>query len=272
MRSVPSQKTRIKKTAASRSTNPRPQESADTPKSALVQQNGSTNSGSTGINQLKPAKRTRNRVPMLQRERILQKSIAGKGITQIAREEGRNRETIARIVNGDQVQELVKRMRAEVYGLAYDAIVTVRHALQKQKDPRIAYKLLTDIGAIPLPAEAAANAVQARQPEPEELTSYERSIALDESGQINRILLGMARHATERAAMFDQALESADEVWHCRTVVALLDEMTYGQFRRVTDSDPEEYERLKKLADDILEGKRGMTDKEIVAVRKKYSE
>jgi hypothetical protein len=260
------------KTNSANATVPRFPKSVEAPKSAQIQQIGATDSVSTGLNQLKPAKRTRNRVPLPQRERILQKSIAGKGITQIAREEGRNRETIARIVNGDQVQELVKRMRAEVYGLAYDAIAALRHALREEKDARLGYRLLMDIGAIPLAAEAEANAAQAREPEPEELTPYERAFAMDESGQINRIKLGFARHGQEMAALFGWSEPTADEIWRMRTVAALLDEMTYGQFHRMTDSDPEERERLKKLVDDILEGKRAMTDKEIVAVQKKYCE
>jgi hypothetical protein len=59
-------------------------------------------------------------------------------------------------------------MKAEVYGLASDAVAAVRHALQEQKDARIGYRLLMDIGAIPLPAEAQADTVQVRQPEPKE--------------------------------------------------------------------------------------------------------
>src|SRR6266478_1989703 len=104
-------------------------------------------------NQLKPAKRTRNRVPLPQRERILQKFVAGKNITQIAREENRNRESVARIVNGGEIRELVQRMRAELYGLAYASIDAVRHGLQQEKDWRLGYRLLTDIGVILSPAE-----------------------------------------------------------------------------------------------------------------------
>jgi len=251
---------------------PRSRKSAATQKSVPVQEIDATNSGSTGVNQLKPAKRTRNRVPLPQRERILQKSIAGKSVTQIAREENRNRETVARIVNGAEVRELVRRMRSEVYGLANDAVATVRHALQEQKDARVGYKLLMDIGAIPLPAEAEANAVQAREPEPEELTPFQRAAAEDESGEINPIRLGLARFTEKRSKMLGIQMPKPCEVWHCRTVSALLDELTNGQTLHMTSSDSEEYNRLKGLAEEILQGKRTITDKEIIAVRKRYSE
>jgi hypothetical protein len=163
-------------------------------------------------------------------------------------------------------------MRAEFYGLAYEAIAALQYGLQVEKDARLGYQVLRDTGVIPSPAEAEANATQARQPEPEELTPFERAAAQDESGEINRILLGFARHGQEMAALFGWSEPTVDEVWRMRTVAALLDEMTYGQFHRIMDSDPEERERLKKLAEDILKGKRAMTDKEIVAVRKKYNE
>jgi hypothetical protein len=263
------------KTNSADSTVPRSRKSDDSLKTKSLKQPCKGNRESkleTRLNQLKPSKPTRNRVPPPQRERILQKFVAGKNITQIAREESRNRESVARIVNGDEIRELVKRMRAELYGLAFDAIVAIRHALREEKDGRIGYRLLMDIGAIPLPAEAEANAVQAIQPQPEELTPYERAIAQDKSGQINRTGLGFARAVEERAAIFGLSLPTAGELWRHRTVAALLDEMTDGQFHHITDSDPEERDRLKKLVDDVLQGKRAMTDKEIVAVQKKYSD
>jgi DNA-binding CsgD family transcriptional regulator len=104
MRSHSLRKSVSAKTNSADSTVPRSPKSADAPKTALVQQIGATNSESAGINQLKPAKRTRNRIPLAQRERILQESVAGKSITQIARKENRNRETVARIVKGDEIR------------------------------------------------------------------------------------------------------------------------------------------------------------------------
>jgi hypothetical protein len=263
------------KTISSNSTAPRSQKSDDLLKTTSIQRAGTAHQtcvAETSVNQHKPAKRTRNRVPPPQRERMLQKYVAGKSVALIAREEHRNRETVTRIVRGDEIQELVQRMRAEFYGLAFDAIEAVRHTLQQQKDGRVGYRLLMDIGAIPRPEEAEANAFQARQPDPEELTTYERIAAQDESGRINPWQLALVKIAEERDAIYGTSSLSltTDEILHNRTVVALINEMTGGENLNISLSSSIEWNRLKALAEDVLQGKRAVTDKEIVAVRKQY--
>jgi len=156
--------------------------------------------------------------------------------------------------------------------MAGDAIDAVRHALREQKDARVGYQLLRDIGAVPRFAEAESNAIQAMQPEPEELTPYEQAAAQDETGRINPILLGLMRVAQERSAVFGFSMPTVDEIWRNRTVAALINEMTGGQALSISLADGVELNRPKKLAEDVLRGKRAMTDQEIVAVRKKYSD
>lgn len=107
----------------------------------------------SGANQHKPAKWTRNRVPPPQRERILQKYVEGKSITDISKEEGRNRETVAKIVRGTEMQEYVRKMRERWFGLGPQAISAVEHQLTEQKDGRLGYQLLESIGVIPSPEE-----------------------------------------------------------------------------------------------------------------------
>jgi hypothetical protein len=107
----------------------------------------------SGANQHKPAKRTRNGVPPPQRERILQKYVEGKSITDISKEEGRNRETVAKIVRGTEMEEYVRTMRERWFGLGQDAISAVEHALTEQKDGRLGFQLLESIGVIPSPEE-----------------------------------------------------------------------------------------------------------------------
>jgi hypothetical protein len=97
----------------------------------------------------KPSKSTRNRIPPPQRERILQKYIAGKSLVQISQEENRNRETVSRVVRSDEMREHVHRMREAFYGLADSALVALRHALEVEKDGQLAYKIFSDIGIIP---------------------------------------------------------------------------------------------------------------------------
>jgi hypothetical protein len=106
-----------------------------------------------GLNQHKPAKRTRNRIPPPQRMRVLQKYAAGKSIVEIGREEGRNRESITKIGRSDEMREHVHRMREVFYGLADSALVAMRHALEVEKDGQLAYKILADIGAVPTAVE-----------------------------------------------------------------------------------------------------------------------
>jgi hypothetical protein len=199
----------------------------------------------------------------------LQKYVAGKSVALIAREENRNRESVTRIVRGDEVQALVREMRAQFYGLAFDAIDAVRHTLQ-QKDGRLGYRILMDVGAVPAPAEAEANSFQARQPSPEELTPYERVAAQDESGRIHPWGLALVHLAQERNKVFDTSLLTTDEILHNRTITALINEMTGGQCLNISLSSSIEWNELKTLAEDVLQGKKAFSDKEIVAVRKQY--
>ncbi len=204
MRSVPSRKTQIKKTAASRSTNQRSQKSADAPKSALVQQIGATNSGSTlepCINQLKPAKRMRNRVPPPQRERILGKYITGKSITDISKEEERNRETVARIVHGPEMQEYVRTMRERFYGLGGDAISAIQHTLQQENDGRLGFQVLASIGVIPSPEERQLLAAS--------LAATGSDEEAEEAG-VKRYLGLMMEHAIEVNSLFGRRCPELD--------------------------------------------------------------
>ena len=106
-------------------------------------------SSDVGINQHKPAKRSRDRIPPPQRARILQHYIAGKSVAEISSEENRNRETVTRIVRSDEMREYVIRTREAFYGLGDSAIAALRHALEKKRDGNLAYKILTDLGVVP---------------------------------------------------------------------------------------------------------------------------
>jgi len=100
-----------------------------------------------------PATNPRTRVPAPQRVRVLQKFATGKSIVQIAREEKRNRETVARIVHSDEMNDYVRQMREKFYGLADLAIAAVQHALAEERDAQVGYRILLDTGVIPSPDE-----------------------------------------------------------------------------------------------------------------------
>lgn len=103
----------------------------------------------TSQNQPKPAKQPQTRIPSPQVARIINKFIRGQSQREIARVEGRDRETIARIVRSNEVQLYVARLRMDYIGLGSEAINTMGKVLRKGKDPRTAHQLLSDIGAVP---------------------------------------------------------------------------------------------------------------------------
>lgn len=103
----------------------------------------------SSISRHNPAKTTKQRVPPPQRERILQRYVAGESIVKISREEHRNRETVTRIVRSEDMERFVRAMREQLYGLAGDALVALRHSLREKKDGRLAIDVLSAIGVIP---------------------------------------------------------------------------------------------------------------------------
>ena len=107
-----------------------------------------------------PATNPRTRVPAPQRVRVLQKYATGKSIVQIAREENRNRETVARIVHSDEMNEYVRQMREKFYGLADLAIAAVQYALAEERDAQVGYRILLDTGVIPTAEERLAAQVR----------------------------------------------------------------------------------------------------------------
>jgi len=90
-------------------------------------------------------------VPAPQAERIKQKFVQGYSIRKISREEGRARQTIVRIVRSEDVQNFVKQMQEELWGLIPAAIGALRHELEANKNSQLAYQIIRDIGVF-LPA------------------------------------------------------------------------------------------------------------------------
>jgi len=211
-----------------------------------------------GISQHNPSKKTRHRVPEPQRLRIMQKYARGESIVQIAKEERRNRETITKIVRSDEMQAFVRQMREEFYGLAFDAMKSLRLAIQNNDDPRIAYQLLRDTGIIPTEHERDQMARAYR--DPSALSPFQRTV------------LGLAAIAEETSRNFGGDLPTADEMRHNLRISKIIDVMTGGRSLEISLSDSIESNLLKELAEDVLGGKRTMDDDEILAAKEKYSE
>jgi hypothetical protein len=47
------------------------------------------------------------------------------------------------------MQSFVQEMRERFYGLVPDALATIEYALREQRDARIAYEILRDVGVVP---------------------------------------------------------------------------------------------------------------------------
>lgn len=103
------------------------------------------------------------RIPAPQIERIKQRHIMGQSQREIARAEGRSRPTIKRIVKSEEMLAYIQEMRERFFGLAPDALATIECALREQKDARIAYDILRDVGVAPRRGESLQ--LPARTPE-----------------------------------------------------------------------------------------------------------
>ena len=80
---------------------------------------------------LSTQKTTRNRIPRLQKLRIVQKSCLGMSQTTIAKSEGICRESVNRIVNHSQeAEQFREEMRARWLALAEPAIECLRKKLE----------------------------------------------------------------------------------------------------------------------------------------------
>lgn len=86
-------------------------------------------------------------VSQLERQRILARHHSGQSLRRISREEGRARQTVTRIARSIDTQAEIEEMRRRYWGLAPDALNSVRRAIQN--DPWFAITFLRHIGVIP---------------------------------------------------------------------------------------------------------------------------
>jgi hypothetical protein len=103
----------------------------------------------TSQNQPDPTKKPRTNVPPPQVARVIKRFISGQSLRKIAREEKRDRETVRRLVQADEVREYVLKLREEFYGLGSDAVDAVLHQLQVEKNGRLGLEILKGIGVVP---------------------------------------------------------------------------------------------------------------------------
>ena len=105
--------------------------------------------------QHKPAKKMRHRIPPVQRLRVMEKYALGKNQTEIARQEGLNRESIGRIVKSAEMEAFTEEIRESWRGLCENAIQSVRRLIAKD-DRQTVFRVLESNGIL-LPQGAALN-------------------------------------------------------------------------------------------------------------------
>jgi hypothetical protein len=186
------------------------------------------------------AKSCVSRLPRPTVVRIQARYIAGENQTQIAKAERCDRETVSRIVKSSEMAEYVERMKEEFRGLVPDALAAVRHALQEQKDARIAYQLLRDTGVIPSPEELTQSAMQQSAPDATPLTPFESA------------MLGLAAIAEQTSETYGFPLPNPQEMKHNLEIAQEVDRMTNGKAMSISLSDSIEWNRLTKLAEQRL--------------------
>lgn len=200
------------------------------------------------INQGQPrsTKRPSAIVPPPQSARIMQRYVSGESIRQIAREEHRDRATVTKIVRSDEMNIFVQGMRERLYGLGIDAMDAIQHGLQKQKDARLGYQLLTDIGVVPSPQERCEIATQ---PVRWTMTPFEAAMTEGTQGQMMRVAYGAACAIEVSSECYGFPLPTPEEVRHSRKVARVADQIADGQFTRICLADGAEEKRIRQLAE-----------------------
>src|SRR4029077_3347887 len=97
--------------------------------------------------QHKPAKKTRNRIPPVQRIRVMEKYALGQNQTAIAREENLNRESVGRIVTSAEMSAFTEEIRERWRGLCDDAIQSVRRLIAED-DKQTVFRVLESNGIV----------------------------------------------------------------------------------------------------------------------------
>jgi len=179
----------------------------------------------------------------------------GESIRQIAREEQRDRATVTKIVRSDEMNAEVRKMREQYYGLGYDALHAVQHALKIQKDGRLGHQLLANIGVIPSAEERYAMAAEeAMNADKASLNPFEVAMTEDEDGQMLqgnmfRVAYGAACAMQESAKKFDIQLPTPEEIRFRRKVAKVADEITGGRFCQISLANGPEGNRIRQLAE-----------------------
>jgi hypothetical protein len=144
-------------------------------------------------------------IPSPQRARIKQQFVAGKNVSQIAREEKRHWTTVAKIVKEKDVQEYVEDLRAKFYGTLEDVLIAVIRYVKNGKDGGLlGYRMLVDAGVIPQKNGKHHSAMERQKPVDLQPDS--------EQARIRMIATEMVEQALARQRFFAEPLPEMDDV------------------------------------------------------------
>jgi hypothetical protein len=103
------------------------------------------------VSQAKPvgAKKHRPHISSAKITRIERRHLEGESNREIARAEHCGRSTVAKVVKAPELQEHLQRIRERIWGMADCAAEVLFEAMVQNRDARIAYELLRDLGVLP---------------------------------------------------------------------------------------------------------------------------
>jgi Homeodomain-like domain len=143
------------------------------------------------------------KIPAIQQAKILQMAAAGKSLREIAREQGRDRRTVTKIVNQPEMRNILERVKSRLIQLADNAAASVEFAVDNEIDGKVALRILEGFGVLP----SGRNVVVVEEAKPEDnKTPEEKHDALVED-YLRRAL----KLAWERNKVFGTPLPEVDE-------------------------------------------------------------
>jgi hypothetical protein len=157
-----------------------------------------TKPAATTAIQHKPAKQTRNRIPPIQRLRVMEEYALGRNQTAIAREEGLNRESIGRIVKSAEMESYTEQVRERWRGLCDAAVESVRRLIA-QDDRQTVFRVLESNGIIAPQGQVQSPSAQTAAKPPQ-----------DE--RVKQLTAAFAEVAVERARVFKTPFPELAEV------------------------------------------------------------
>jgi hypothetical protein len=161
-------------------------------------------------------RRNGNRIGVNQRMRIMKKYVVGKSKTDIAKEEGIDRETVRRIVKAPEMDAYVEAKRELWCGLCDDALEVVREKL-RDGDKEVALRVLESNGVIPAPGVTFNHNIQtAAKPSQDDRMNTLRACFADvmmERAKVFRTPMPeLAEIAEQQGIQLDFELNAANEV------------------------------------------------------------